>query len=730
MTENGNLKDLYESLRLTDGAPPRFPRAGTPPLSGDISGRAAAEALGEGRCALVPDWIVRFIASVAADVRHSRILDPVAGVGSLIAPLAARLNPVRAVALCGSDGERELAHTLNPDAAVDWQTGPSLPEGPFDCIVACLPADEPGALFPGTTVWRLLASYTPLLAPEGRVYALIACDPGMPGCGRELEKGFVEAGLSAATVLGCAGGVLAIAGREASDGIFVARLIPDQGHLDILRKNIALRRRGKVPELGVLEIPGSFSSVAETLLLADIGWLAADAGLSPVPMGTIAVQIDDDSATVPDEGAANILFVSPRLTASPSRPDPSAGTGVRVVLNPEQVSAAYLARHFTTRLGKRERELARVRARAKGLAEALTTTPVCIPPRPVQNTVLAVQASLSHMAGRIAGLERELWEHPFAGDGIRGRVESLSPDATIEAWIESLPFPLASILWAYRAEQDTSARADHLFHFFEALAEFHAIIMASALAPLCVGRESGLLDDDPYFRDSYRYATFRAWIVLARRLARSTRSLLGNPARRDECVRLYRGADRRFLAMLTSRRLFAVLDRVADERNAWKAHGGILGPDEAENLLAELEASLADVRRTIGTLYAEGMLLAPGTGEYHEGIFSYEADALAGSQLVFREVRVETTVPMDTARLYVLFAGRMAPLELLPLVMLAESPCSTIRSFYFYNRLEKEGVRWVCYHPGGDAELVTEDGRVAETLRALGLMPGSPEESP
>lgn len=726
MTDNGNLKQLYDSLRSAEDAPPRFPQADTAPLSAGT----AAEALREGRCALVPDWIVRFVAAVAGDGPHSRILDPVAGTGSLIAPLAARLAPGRAIALCGSEGERELASTLNPDAAVEWQAGPSLPKGSFDCIVCCLPADEPGALFPGGTVWRLLASYTPLLARRGRVCALIPCDPGMPGIGRALEKGFTDAGLSVATVLGCAGGVLAIAGKEEPPRIFVARLIPDQGHLDILRKNIELRRRGKVPELGVLEVPGSFSSVAETLLLADIGWLAADAGLSPVPLGTIAARIDEGWDRVPDESAANILFVSPKCTASTSRPESLAGGGVRLLLIPEQASAAYLARHFTTRLGKCERELARVRARAKGLAEALRTIPVCLPPRPVQNTVLAVQSSLSHMAGRIDGLERELWDHPFAGDAIRGRVESLSPGATIEAWIESLPFPLASILWAYRAEQDTSARVDHLFHFFEALAEFHAVIMASALAPLCAGRESGLLDDDPYFRDSYRYATFRAWIVLARRLARSTRSLLGTPARRDECVRLYRGADRRFLAMLTSRRLFAVLDRVADERNSWKAHGGILGPEEAENLLAELEASLADIRRTIGTLYAGAVLLAPGTGEYHEGIFTYEADALTGSQLVFREVRVETTIPMDTARLYLLFAGRMAPLELLPLVMLAESPCSTIRSFYFYNRLEKEGVRWVCYHPGGDAELVTEDGAVEETLRALGLMPGSPEESP
>jgi len=48
-----------------------------------------------------------------------------------------------------------------------------------------------------------------------------------------------------------------------------------------------------------------------------------------------------------------------------------------------------------------------------------------------------------------------------------------------EIWMESLPFPIASILWAYNAESNSEKKAEHLLHFFEALAELLALISLS-----------------------------------------------------------------------------------------------------------------------------------------------------------------------------------------------------------------------------------------------------------
>ncbi|NYT06309.1 MAG: hypothetical protein GKC04_08110 [Methanomicrobiales archaeon] len=691
---------------------PPFAGAGAPPP------QVTAASLPEAR---IPDWLVRFIAEIAAGTPPACLLDPFAGAGGLLAPLDARLGPERAVGICESEAQAGRARRLFPESAAVWKVGGTVPPGTADLVATCLPADAAGAPFPASEAVRLLAVSAAALTAEGMVIALVPCDPDMPGTGPALLAGCSAAGLAIDAVLGIGGGVLLVARKRLQGPILVGEIIPDQGHMDILRTNIRLSREGKDPRLGVREAPDAFSSVAETLLLAAVTRHAADAGCRPVALSSVAAEI----GTAGEDGeSGNAVYFVPGRPVATAPPAGGAAGAVRVSLDPDRASAAYVVRHFATRAGRTELALARVRAKAFGWEAAVAGMPVCLPPREIQNRVLAVRSTLSHLASRIEALEGDLWDHPFGWESIAKEAGVFLQGETIDAWIESLPFPLASILWAYRAEPDPVRRTDHLFHFFEALAEFHAIIMASALFPLCAGRTGRLLDEDPYFRDAYRFATFRAWIVLARRLAQVTRGLLGSRERRNEVLRLYHGADPRFLAMLTSRRLFAVLDTVADERNAWKAHGGIVSSKDAENRLCDLEASLADIRRMIGTHYADAALLVPGAAVYHDGVFAVAAEELAGSHMVFRSVQVESTVPMDTGRLYLLFAGRQTPLELLPFVRLAAGEHAGMRAFYFYNRLEKDDVRWVCYHPGGDADLVSPDPGVRESLEALGLLDG------
>lgn len=45
--------------------------------------------------------------------------------------------------------------------------------------------------------------------------------------------------------------------------------------------------------------------------------------------------------------------------------------------------------------------------------------------------------------------------------------------------IESLPFPIASILRLYEAKKNPRMKLAHLFHFFEALTEFLSVILLS-----------------------------------------------------------------------------------------------------------------------------------------------------------------------------------------------------------------------------------------------------------
>ena len=47
-------------------------------------------------------------------------------------------------------------------------------------------------------------------------------------------------------------------------------------------------------------------------------------------------------------------------------------------------------------------------------------------------------------------------------------------------WADTLPFPLASVLWHYEAEPDEGPSVEYLLKFFEALAQFTATVLLSA----------------------------------------------------------------------------------------------------------------------------------------------------------------------------------------------------------------------------------------------------------
>mgnify|MGYP000933582170 FL=1 len=67
-------------------------------------------------------------------------------------------------------------------------------------------------------------------------------------------------------------------------------------------------------------------------------------------------------------------------------------------------------------------------------------------------------------------------------EGSRGESFDNIIEEDIGNWIETLPFPLASILYAYDAEGEDEKKIRYLLHFFEALSEFNVTILLSAIS--------------------------------------------------------------------------------------------------------------------------------------------------------------------------------------------------------------------------------------------------------
>ena len=203
------------------------------------------------------------------------------------------------------------------------------------------------------------------------------------------------------------------------------------------------------------------------------------------------------------------------------------------------------------------------------------------------------------------------------------------------------------------------------------------------------------------------------------RLAKETRNILNRKNERERLIELFGHPDMDFLEMLVNKNIFPTLRDVAAYRNQWKAHGGIGSPQESDKQLKILESSLSNIRQIISDRYATVSLLSPESNEFCEGIYDYHAKNLMGTRTTFQKITVKTLTPMDKRQLYLIHSNQFKPIMLLPFIRLMVSPKTQQNACYFYNRVNKEGVRWVSYHFESEPDIVRQDAEVISTISLL-----------
>lgn len=293
------------------------------------------------------------------------------------------------------------------------------------------------------------------------------------------------------------------------------------------------------------------------------------------------------------------------------------------------------------------------------------------------------------------------------------------------AWAETLPFPLASIIWLYHAELDPRAKADHLLDFFEALAQLTATIHLSAFssdqALFDENRSSwfGTIPDNPRPVD-FGLGTFGLWVKLSQRLAKTARRMLsGGNAESERCRVLYAAHETILIKCLSSREIIEVMDAACDIRNAW-SHGGVPSNQEQIRRLSELEGLLSTTQACVASSFETWDLLKPGPATYADGVFNSTVTVLTGANPAFRKMQVQVQHPLDSGKLYLLNGGTPRALELAPLLRIIVAEDSNEEACYFYSRLTTDNaVKWVSYHFQPVPERVTPDTGIRDFLSTL-----------
>ena len=153
----------------------------------------------------------------------------------------------------------------------------------------------------------------------------------------------------------------------------------------------------------------------------------------------------------------------------------------QIVLNPEYAYAPYVARFLNTPLGMivRERGL-RGEVIPKMNKQSVWEMTLFLPD--IGRQFRQAEASLNalNLMSELDELEKAVWDRPEELDETIAAISRFRSNDSPTDWVATLPFPLATILWAYHAASEERDKNEHLLHFFEAMTEFLAIVMLSA----------------------------------------------------------------------------------------------------------------------------------------------------------------------------------------------------------------------------------------------------------
>jgi hypothetical protein len=689
------------------------------------------------------------------------------GAGLLVDP--AVLNPVlpaaiidvnaalRAVGLVASANLLDLAQGDYADARIDWVQANLLEArdeelellGAPDLIVSFPPLGirgEPTSLTApdGRTIeliddagHALLLKASMRLAPGGEAIFLVGesfLSRGGPARARALLGAL---GLHVHAVVAVEQGIAGLSAPlnlifiadVAYETTFVGKLSA-QIDTDQLISNLRHRRRGAAPELGRLVQWEDFRGYLRLATEERVALSIAATGLETVALAEILADPVRalSAAEQRFEPRENAIYLS-RFPTGPVHTRLEQLTGehmnyYQLIFDPRHALAEYLAMMFDTQLGRALREdLAHGRSRARIAPAALDGLQLPLPDLAVQREVSRAHAQIGGLRLELDGLERELAADPRSVPRIAKALTEIGQRDPLTTLRETLPFPLASILWRYEADADVAAKVEHLHRFFEAGAMYLAAILLSAFLAdeVLLEQERGYWQLDPR---ALRRSSFGTWTHLGGQLAASVRRLAGDRQAGERMRSAFAVDAERFITAVSSSGVWQLLDEAKQERNRSKAHGGILGKDEQEDIHVLLGNLLTRLGGLIGAAMSEVRLVRPGAARFRGGVGWYErAELVQGPNVIFQQTEISAFPQMEADELYLLPMGRRTArnaMRLVPLVRLRSASRSAESACYFYSRLtDEDEVEFVSHHFEAQSRITLPDPELLEVFARL-----------
>jgi len=300
-------------------------------------------------------------------------------------------------------------------------------------------------------------------------------------------------------------------------------------------------------------------------------------------------------------------------------------------------------------------------------------------------------------------------------DEIDAGIENID-EIEIEDWMETLPYPISSILLESFISLKYEYKVKYLLKFFEAFVEFNFNLMLSGLSKdeLFYNREvSRCINNAAQYKEEwYNEPSFGNWYNLNNCFANNIRRILNDKYERNQCLKLFGKPKIEFLKQISSVELMKIFKKVKDYRNIWDGHGPLVSEEENEKRFETLETLLFKVKDIIRTSFGNTFLVMPVENEFKDGIYYYKARKLMGTNSRFKPINIESEIPMDKNKVYMITKNKRMPIELLPLIMVQNDIC------YYYNGkdYENDQARYCSYHYEREPELYDSMDKLSDLI--------------
>lgn len=497
--------------------------------------------------------------------------------------------------------------------------------------------------------------------------------------------------------------ILVILSKNHQEDLFIGSLSHDKDANKILKENLILRKPGKIPQNGFITTLDKFYTFKSFYAYIDSLKISKDLKLNTKPFSDIIETFNfySDDSEIKEEPNSLFLPLDENLRVVFDEVKFDNSNYIQLVLNPNYCMAEYLARYLNdTLLGYKIRESINLgEYTAPVFDDLISNTQIYLPNLDAQVEVLRVDSIINEISARANTYREQLWKTPDEYKLIIEEIESLDNkyEFRFEQWVESLPYPLSSILWESFSSSKADLKVKYLLHFFEAFSEFNVIIMLSGLISdeRFFNREFNRCTQfNPKFQNWFKNPSFGNWNYLGRCIAKNLQYILKKKHKRNQVLNIFGTYNAQFLEKLSSYDLYDILSEVSRYRNSWDAHGPVVSYAEYEKRYKILRNSISKLYTCIGNIFKDNLLIIPLESTFRDGIHSYNAKKFMGSRNRFITIELESITPMDSKDIYLMMENNRKPIKLLRLLKYYKNAC------YFYNSKVKDNDKnqFVSYH--------------------------------